>query len=206
MYIFRNLWSCERHMEHLKLSDDLQKRCDWVMDRLSLAVADKHAAWRTMNLSTVSVDGGPDARTVVLRGFDRRSKRLWIYTDGRAGKVVQLASNPRACATLWDPRHSVQLRLWGEASVRPAGPEVTRLWQAVPEAAWAAYGSVAVPGTPVAHPDDVQYAPQAAAQNFCVIDLQLQAWEALWLERPANRRIYCQQSAAADWSSEWRVP
>jgi pyridoxamine 5'-phosphate oxidase len=67
------------------------------MDRLSRAVADKGAAWRTMNLATICVEGGPDARTVVLRGFDRKVQSLWLFSDVRAGKVQQLAADRRAC-------------------------------------------------------------------------------------------------------------
>ena len=54
-----------------------------------------------MTLSTVDVDGRPDGRVVLLKGFDERG--FVFYTHRTSRKGDQLASNPHAALTFfWD--------------------------------------------------------------------------------------------------------
>ncbi len=52
-----------------------------------------------MTLATAGGDGGPSARTVLLRGLDARG--LAFYTNRGSRKGRDLAANPRACAVLY---------------------------------------------------------------------------------------------------------
>src|SRR5688572_16817314 len=45
-------------------------------------------------LATATADGVPSARTVLLKGFDRRG--LVFYTNYESDKAAELAANPRA--------------------------------------------------------------------------------------------------------------
>ena len=54
-----------------------------------------------MTLSTVDVDGRPDGRVVLLKGFDERG--FVFYTSRASRKGDQLAANPHAALTFfWD--------------------------------------------------------------------------------------------------------
>ncbi|AAZ54286.1 pyridoxamine 5'-phosphate oxidase [Thermobifida fusca] len=57
-----------------------------------------------MVLSTVDPDGAPSARTVLLKGYDRRGLRF--FTNYRSRKGVALAREPRACVVF--PWHAIR--------------------------------------------------------------------------------------------------
>ena len=60
-----------------------------IWNELQCAISNRQHGWRTLTLSTLSSDGLPDARTVVLREIAPEAQRLTIYTDKRSPKVFQ---------------------------------------------------------------------------------------------------------------------
>jgi pyridoxamine 5'-phosphate oxidase len=71
-----------------------------------------------MTLSTVTADGQPESRYVLLRGLDERG--FWFFTNGESAKGRALAHNPRAAVTFgWLPLHR-QLRATGTVTELPA--------------------------------------------------------------------------------------
>lgn len=53
-----------------------------------------------MTVSTVGLDGNPDARTTMLSDFDGR--RFAFHTDANSQKAAELATNPAVALTiLW---------------------------------------------------------------------------------------------------------
>ena len=74
-------------------------------EQFRLWLGDAHAAGilqaNAMTLSTVDEHGHPDARIVLLKGFDRRG--LVFYTHRTSRKGRQLAAQPHAALTFfWD--------------------------------------------------------------------------------------------------------
>ncbi|MCU1578405.1 MAG: pyridoxine 5-phosphate oxidase [Rhodoglobus sp.] len=69
-------------------------------------------------LSTVSADGGADARTVLLTEFD--DDGLYFHTDSRSRKVRDIAANPAVAMTFLWPNFTRQLVVQGVASIAPA--------------------------------------------------------------------------------------
>jgi pyridoxamine 5'-phosphate oxidase len=119
-----------------------------------------------MILSTVSPDGGADARTVLLSEFD--DEGLYFHTDSRSRKVADLAANPAVALTFLWPDFTRQLVVRGIASVAPPAEQASAFerrspylkqlaWQNSPEFAqlpldervsrWASFD---VPGGPPA--------------------------------------------------------
>ncbi len=84
----------------------------WFDEALAAEVLEANA----MTLATVSPDGAPDARTVLLKGFDETG--FVFFTNYESVKARDLDATPRACL----------LFFWGELErqVRIAGP-VTRV-------------------------------------------------------------------------------
>jgi pyridoxamine 5'-phosphate oxidase len=79
--------------------------------RLTRGVHDRHAPARHPTLATVSPDGRPQARTVVLRAADKAAGTLDIHTDLRSAKVADLRATPFAALHVWDAAAHLQLRL-----------------------------------------------------------------------------------------------
>jgi pyridoxamine 5'-phosphate oxidase len=74
-------------------------------EQFRLWLGDAHASGvmqpNAMVLSTVAADGVPDARVVLLKGFDERG--LVFYTHRTSRKGRQLAAHPHAALTFfWD--------------------------------------------------------------------------------------------------------
>ena len=64
-----------------------------------------------MTLATVSGDGRPSARMVLLKGFD--AEGFVFYTNRESRKAIDLADNPRAALLFWWDRLHRQVRIEG---------------------------------------------------------------------------------------------
>lgn len=74
-----------------------------------------------MALATVSADGSPRIRHVLLSSYDRG--RLHFHTDQRTAKAGELAADPRAAATIVWPEIPRQLSVAGNVAVESAGEQ-----------------------------------------------------------------------------------
>ena len=89
---------------------DLSAFLDLGWQRLSRGVADRKAAARHPVFATVSPDGMPEARTIVLRAADRETATLEVHTDGGSGKIRSLQAHPVAQLHVWDERVKLLIR------------------------------------------------------------------------------------------------
>lgn len=161
---------------------------------LQRAALDRHHAWRTPVLATVSEDGGPDARTVVLREADGDDRRLAVYTDARAAKAAQLARQPAAVLVFWSPALGWQLRLRARCHVLRSGLAVSSRWERVRQSPSAHdYLSPLAPGSAMPEAallpqdgDPRQRPVEHAA--FAVVEAAVQSIDWLELHRDGHRR------------------
>ena len=68
-----------------------------------------------MTLSTISTDGGPDSRVVLLKGWG--ADGLVFYTNFNSLKASQLSADDRASAVFWWPTLERQVRFRGRVEV-----------------------------------------------------------------------------------------
>lgn len=94
---------------------------------LAAAPNDKQHPWRTPVLATTDGELG-DGRTVVLRDVDAEQHTLYLYSDARAGKVVQLAAHPRGTLVMWSEALGWQLRVRVHVEVATDGLELSSRW------------------------------------------------------------------------------
>jgi len=168
--------------------------------RLIRGVHDRHAPARHPVLATVSAQGVPQARTLVLRGADKPAATLTFYTDLHSAKVEELRTSPLAALHVWDASAHLQTRI--EASVTLlTGDDVSDIWQRLPEHSRLAYSSGPAPGTPI--DDSLVYSKTPDQSAFAVLRLDIQAIDALHLG-PDHRRA--RFSRADDWAGQWLVP
>ena len=179
---------------------DLEQLNAEVWLRLTRGVHDRHAPARHPTLATVSPDGRPQARTVVLRAADKAAGTLDIHTDLRSAKVTDLRANPFASLHVWDTSAHLQLRI--EASVTIlTGPDVAATWQGVPETSRRAYGSTPAPGQLIAQA--LGYTKAADPACFAVLRLRVSTVDALHLG-PNHRRARFDREN--DWTGTWLAP
>ena len=78
------------HREDL-CDDPIQLFAHWFEQATELAIHEPNA----MTLSTISEEGFPSQRTVLLKAFD--SKGFTFFTNYQSKKARQIQANPRAC-------------------------------------------------------------------------------------------------------------
>lgn len=97
--------------------DPVEQARKWIDDAIVAECLEPNA----MTLSTVSPDGKPESRYVLLRGLDERG--FWFFTNMESAKGRALAANPHAALTFaWLQLHR-QLRVSGV--VEPLPPELS---------------------------------------------------------------------------------
>jgi pyridoxamine 5'-phosphate oxidase len=182
-------WACD--LSHLYAE---------VWTRLTRGVHDRHAPARHPTLATVTPEGRPQARTVVLRAVDKAAGTLDIHTDLRSSKVGDLRVTPFAAVHVWDTSAHLQLRL--EAQVKLlTGPDVATIWACVSAASRLSYGSTPAPGQPIAQALD--YAKVSDAGCFVVLRLQILTVDALHLGQNHRRARFDRHN---EWAGAWLAP
>lgn len=82
----------------------------WVEEAVKSEIAEPNA----MSLATVSEDGSPNSRIVLLKGIGNRSIRF--FTNYNSSKGHDLEINPVAAVSFWWPELERQVRIRGKVS------------------------------------------------------------------------------------------
>jgi pyridoxamine 5'-phosphate oxidase len=86
----------------------------WWQEALNAGIEEPNA----MTLATASADGMPDARIVLLKGFDERG--FTFYTNYNSSKGMQLLENPRATLVFFWKELERQVRVGGLVNLAPS--------------------------------------------------------------------------------------
>ncbi|MDG1520989.1 MAG: pyridoxamine 5'-phosphate oxidase family protein [Yoonia sp.] len=156
------------------------------------------AETRLWTLATVDADGGPQQRTIVLRGAEPTT--LQFHTDLGSSKIAHLRRDPRAGLLCWLPNRQLQLRINAAVTIRH-GADVADIWDAVPDASREAYGAVPASGQPI--DDALAYAKPANQAAFAVLDCAVDTLDVLHLGADHRRVIF---SRDGDWRGQWVAP
>jgi len=95
------------------LKDPFAQFNKWWQEIISSNIDEPNA----MTLATASADGMPDARIVLLKGFDE--KGFAFYTNYNSTKGQQLLENPRATLVFFWKELERQVRISGLVSLAP---------------------------------------------------------------------------------------
>ncbi len=88
---------------------------EWFEDAVKAEISDPHA----MIIATVSQNGKPSARVVLLRGFERNG--LVFYTNYQSHKGTDVVGNPNVAAVFYWNQLDRQVRI--EGTVEKVSPE-----------------------------------------------------------------------------------
>lgn len=181
-------------------ASDLTALYEQVWARLVRGVGDRHSPSRHPTLATVTTDGRPRARTVVLRSVDPRARMLELHTDLRSAKVEELRAAPFAALHIWDASAHLQTRIEADVTIR-SGREVSDTWSRLAEATRSSYGVTPPPGLPIQR--DLDYVKDADETAFAVLQLRVSAIDVLHLGAQHRRARFDRES---DWHGQWLVP
>src|SRR5690606_37669121 len=89
------------------VADPLEQFARWFEEARAAPILEPNG----MTLATVDASGQPSARTVLLKGIDRRG--LAFYTNLESRKARELAAIPKAALLFWWPAQGRQVRFEG---------------------------------------------------------------------------------------------
>lgn len=148
--------------------DPIRQFDRWFRAALAADLRDPNA----MTLATVTPDGAPDARIVLLKGYDARG--FTFFTNYESPKGCQLAANPRVALILFWPTLERQIRITGSVGkvsreeseeyfhTRPVGSQI---------GAWASRQSSGLPNR-----DELQRRFEEQSRRFANQKVPLPPW------------------------------
>ena len=167
---------------------------------LERGVTDGRHPARLPGFATVSPEGWPEARTVVLRATDKEAGVVSVHTDLYSDKIASLRAHPQAALLVWDPEEALQIRLRCGVAIA-SGEAVRALWERVPDHAQQSYGVTPAPGTVI--PDALAYDKTPDPASFAVLTCRAVAIDAVHLGTTHRRARFTRDG---DWQAEWLSP
>lgn len=141
--------------------DPIRQFTIWFEEAVAAQLLDVNA----MTLATVSADGDPAARIVLLKGFDEAG--FVFFTNYDSAKGAQLAAHPRACLLFFWVELERQVRITG-AIARVSRDESDEYFHSRPfesqVGAWASAQSATIAGRAPLEERYAQLASQYAGQ------------------------------------------
>lgn len=177
---------------------------------LTNGVKDRHSAYHLVKVATVTPDGRPSQRTVVLRDADDDTWTLRFHTDRRSNKVSELGANPAICVLFYDALEKVQLRVDGRAVVHMDDGVSEAAWAATRSFSKACYLAPDAPGTAVSEPPSApKFDPgedHVAYEHFCAVRIHVERLEWLHLDARGHRRAAFTRDSDRQVSMSWISP
>ena len=174
----------------LSCYDDLAATRDYAWAMLARGVKDRKSAFHTPSVATITQNGAPTIRTVVLRGCDIEAGTLRFHTDRRSGKIAELQQNPQAAMHFYDAQIKIQLRL-GVTLDMLDGDEYTAAWAATRPMSRECYQVTQGPGDQLDDPYAVQFdaaATHDGEDHFVPVRARIETIEWLYLAARGHRR------------------
>lgn len=181
---------------------------------LQAGASDRKSAAHTPVVATVTAEGAPSQRVMILREVDWDNRRLRFHTDVRSAKVGE-ADGAAASVLIYDPKAKIQLRIGGTCRVEQDGPIADAAWQSSTLFARRCYMAEESPGLvtdaptsglPPAiegrQPSEADIAPARA--NFAVLIVTYDCIEWLYLANSGHRRA--RFTWEEGWQGNWLVP
>ena len=142
-----------------------------------------------------------DGRIVVLRGVDKKEKKIWFHSDIRSNKVKILRSNSEATLLFYDKIEKIQLRISVYTKINYQNDITERSWKKTAHMSRQCYLGEKAPGSSSLEPssglneniDNLKYSlkeSEIGYKNFCVIETFVQSIEWLYLAAKGHRRAY----------------
>ena len=183
---------------------------------LEQGASSRHSAAHHPVVATLTADGLPDQRVMILRAADRSSATLRFHTDARSPKVAQVGDGAPTHVLVYEPAAKLQLRLSGTARIETDSPTADAAWAASTTFARRCYMAEAAPGDGIdgptsglpawiegKQPSEADVAPSRA--HFAILLVTIERIDWLHLANSGHRRAVIEQRGP-DWHGGWRIP
>ena len=165
------------------MDTDARSFIDQALATFEHALHDRGSDLRNLQLATLSPEGRPGLRTVVLRQFDRAAPTAEFHSDARAAKCRDIAYARDVSLLAWSAADKLQLRFEGPARIHRTDDFARARGDALAPNARKAYGWRSSPGHTVAEPGlDEHLPPDEQFQQFAVVIVSLANIDVLRLE------------------------
>lgn len=173
---------------------------DMAWEQLEQGVRNAGHPCRLVSFSTVSTDGLPESRNVVLRRADSEARFCEVQTDTQSSKMDSLRAHPSAALLWWVEDLDLQIRMQCRVEILD-GTKLDEDWKNIPAASRVSYGTLPPPGTPIE--TALEYEKPPVRERFCVLRCHLRYLDLIHLGQDHRRVAYTQ---ARDWDGQWLSP
>ena len=158
----------------------------------------------------------PDGRIVVLRGVDKKEKKIWFHSDIRSNKIKILKLCPKATLLFYDKDEKIQLRIFSETKINYQNNITIRSWKKTTHMSRQCYLGNKAPGSNSSKAasgltediDNMKYTIEESEIgyiNFCVIENYVKSIEWLYLAAKGHRRAHFSVENSSI-KKKWLVP
>jgi pyridoxamine 5'-phosphate oxidase len=160
---------------------------------LYMAAYHRNRKDRAVQVATVSLEGLPEVRTVILRGVSATGEP-YFFSDSRSDKMTALRENPMLELCCWWRSTSEQFRLRGEVTLIASpdgdwGKRRQELWLSQGEDNRALFLGAA-PGAPLVKTKERRADEKIAPEQFVLVLLNVHYVDYLRLARPHERKKF----------------
>jgi|DewCreStandDraft_2_1066082.scaffolds.fasta_scaffold00390_40 hypothetical protein len=187
-----------------------------IWKHLELAVSDRNHPFHTPVFATISEDGSPSSRIVVLRRFWRKPRGLAFHSHIGAPKIAEIKNNPRVSWCFYHPQERIQVRIKGVASIHTDDELADEQWRSTQLLSKRCYLGLppsmavekSVPGFPEEYMDRVPTFEEAESgrQNFAVILSTIDSIDCLELSVRGHRRSLFTWNHSGELQTKWLTP
>ena len=140
-------------------------------------------------------------RIVVIRGINKKEKKIHFHTDIRSNKVTFLKKNSICSLLFYDKAEKVQLRISGKAKINYKNKLTETSWKKTAHMSRQCYLGNKAPGSDTSNPtsgltediDNSKYTLEESEigyKNFCVVETFITTIEWLYLAAKGHRRAH----------------
>ena len=188
----------------------LQEVLDVAWSLIGAGVSDRRSSFHLPTVASISSDGLPTMRTVVLRGVDVTNRVLRFHTDCRSTKFSELSVDSRIALHFYDASIKTQIRLEATGELHVEDPLAVTAWKASRPISRLCYAAdigsgVEVPSPPAAPtPNDVER--DSGFGNFCLVLATVHHLEWLHLAVAGHKRASFEWVGDGSVSARWLAP
>ena len=157
-----------------------------------------------------------DGRIVVLRGVDKKEKKIWFHADIRSNKIKILKSYPKATLLFYDKNEKIQLRISSKIKINYQNNNAIKSWKKTAHMSRQCYLGTETPGSTSSKAtsgltediDNMKYTIEESEigyKNFCVIENYIESIDWLYLAAKGHRRAHFSVENSSI-KKKWLVP
>ena len=195
--------------------NDLDKVYSKIWDLLGSGLKNRNAPFHIPVFICGNKDKS-DGRIVVLRGVDKKEKKIWFHADIRSNKIKILKSYPKATLLFYDKHEKIQLRISSKVKINYQNNTTVESWKKTAHMSRQCYLGSKAPGSNsfeatsglTENIDNMKYTIEESEigyKNFCVIENYIKSIEWLYLAAKGHRRAYFSLENSSV-GKKWLIP